>query len=111
MKEIILKVVQFLKADAGFTNVIGTNLFPLVAKEGTTGEFAVYSIAAYPLSKDGKNYVATLQLFFPIGKFTQMVEFADYVGELLDTEYEVTGIEPDYSGEFKSLYTTINFNI
>lgn len=120
MNEKIRQLVALLKGDAVFTATMGEGLacmlFPMVAKEGTPATFAVYQIAREPGTKDGANYLFTLQFFFPTDKHTEMIDFTEAMISLLEGSklYEMGMTTTDYTDEqkvgFLSLYSTINFN-
>lgn len=115
MKNKIIQMVAFLKAQAAFTSALGTGaacrLYPMVAEKGVAAPFAVYNIGSQPITKDGREYSAGLQLFFEPGQWTEMIDFADTCVALLDTEYETGTVETDYSNDLALIYTTITFNI
>lgn len=116
MRNRILAVVSLLKGNAGFTAVMGAGaacrLYPLVGNADAGDIYAVYNIASEPMTKDARRYPGTLQVHFPVGKFTEMIDFAELCGDLLDAAgYDVGFIENDYNAEFTTLYSTINFLI
>lgn len=111
MKNKIAQLVAFLNAQTVFTATIGARLFPLVAEKGTERPFVVYSVGSQPVSKDGREYNAGLQLFFEPNQFTEMTEFSDALVALLDEEYDGGTVDQDYSPDFAAIFTTINFNI
>jgi len=115
MKEQMLLMVAFLKAQPGFTDVVGAaascRLYPGVANEKAALPFVVYNMGSVPYTKDARQYSVVLQMFFAPGKYTEMVEFADTCVALLSDRYDVGPVETDFAEDVQQFFTTIQFNI
>ncbi len=110
MKQAQIDLVAFLKSQTGFTDVMGEaencKIFPLVGNENTAPPYTTYAVRSQPLTKDARQEFATIVLWYAYGKYTDMAGFTDVVVGLLETNYEVGEVYPDYNQEF-NMYATI----
>lgn len=106
------RLKDFLEAQSGFTTIMGTKLYPLVANEGTAFPFAIYKIiTSEGETKDADKATVQLSLWFASDKYTECVTACDTVEALIKQQFNWVSSDVDFIQEDQSFVANINFEI
>lgn len=113
MKAVSDSIYSFFQSETDFTDTVGTRLYPLVAKEGTTKPFAIYTLIEETAeTKDfGDKVNVSLSVYFDPDKYATCTAFADTCKEIIkdSTDFMWLGSSVGYVDEDRSIVANINF--
>lgn len=107
------EIFQFLQSQSAFTNVIGSRLYPVVAKENVTYPFCIYSLREEsPFSKDSNKCIVTLSVYYAPEKYKDCATFTDTCKTIIETNgYIWLSSEIGFVEEDQSIASNINFEL
>lgn len=118
MKEASIVFFEWLSQQSDFVSMIGVDgdgfskLYPVLAPEDVGYPFATYRLReAGRLSKDAREFVAVLALFFSVDQYDACCEATDVIADAIADQYEWITSEIDMDDEGSFYIGFINFKI
>lgn len=114
MDNVSTLIYQFFTTQTAFTSVVGTRIYPLVAREETPYPFVIYTIGnPEPLTKEATSYPVSVNLYFEKSSYTECVSFQNTVKNLIDNgvNWNLVDSAVDFIEDNQSIVATVNFEI
>lgn len=110
MKEVSKELFEFLNGLTDLTAIVGTRIYPIMAKENVTFPFATYTIGEVPyITKDGREFPITISVYFQGDHATTAMEVSDFMKyEFENSDYDFVSSEISSNYETGIFYTEIN---
>lgn len=94
-----------------FEDVVEKRIFPIVAGEGVSYPFAVYSLSEEAVTKDGGGYNVWLHVYFQPNKVSEALQFAEDAKEYLEKDFVYTGSGVDFIEKDQSIVVMFNLKM
>lgn len=105
-------IFTYFTSQSGFTDVVGSRLYPMVAKEDVERPFAVYTITEdRGESKDADQVTVNLSIYFSPDNYLTAAGFADTVKSIIkaNRDYNWVSSNPGVIDEDRSVFIDITF--
>jgi hypothetical protein len=114
MKAISEQIYEYFTNETSFTDIVSTNLFPVVADKEAVYPFAVYTITQQEgITKDMDEYNIILRTFFEDNAYDNCAAFSESLTATVRNEssFDWQSSEIGFIEENQSFVAIVNFKI
>lgn len=107
-------IFSYFTSQTGFTDVVGSKLYPLVAKEDVERPFAVYTITEdVGETKDADKVTVSLSVYFDSDNYLTAAGFADTIKSIIkaNRDYSWISSNPGVIEDDRSVFIDTTFEL